>query len=168
MKEEALFYECQKFNQWWIWLIMVLVLLFLAAVFVMFPSESMLVLLLLGIGLVYLFRKVKLETAVKAGGIYVRFFPLHIMYQFHPWESIEKVYIRKYSAISEFGGWGIREGFIAGKAYNVDGDEGLQIEFNSKEKLLIGTRKPDELRAVLARLNQGEEKIQEPKKNTAE
>lgn len=158
MKEEALFYECQKFNQWWIWLLMVLVLLFLVAVFILFPSESMLLLLLLGVGLVFLFRKVKLETAVKEDGIYVRFFPLHIMFQFHPWETIDKVHVRTYSAISEFGGWGIREGFIAGKAYNVDGDTGLQIEFNSKEKLLIGTQKPDELRTVLARLNQRDEK----------
>lgn len=157
MKEESLFYESQKFNQWWVWLIIFAVILLNLIIFIKIPSNSMFVLLLLIIGLAYLFRRIKLETAIKEDGIYVRFFPLHIMFAFHPWETIEKVYVRTYSAISEYGGWGIREGFIAGKAYNVDGEDGLQIEFKNKEKLLIGTAKPDELRKVLVRLNKIEE-----------
>jgi hypothetical protein len=40
-----------------------------------------------------------------------------------------------------------------GKAFNVSGNKGLQLEFNDGRKLLIGTSKPEELEAFLLQLN---------------
>ena len=55
----------------------------------------------------------------------------------------------------EYGGWGLRYGFFGkGRALNVSGNTGLQIEFNNGKRLLIGTNKPRELKEVLTKLNQ--------------
>ncbi len=84
-----------------------------------------------------------LDTQIKSEGIYVRLFPLQITYRFFPWDSLLKCYVRKYNPVREYGGWGFRLGlFGKGTAYNISGNEGLQLEFTNGKKLLIGTQKP--------------------------
>jgi hypothetical protein len=39
-----------------------------------------------------------------------------------------------------------------GRAFNVSGDKGLQLQFSNGKRLLIGTQMPDELTTVLARV----------------
>ena len=69
--------------------------------------------------------------------------------------GISKVYVRKYSPLADYGGWGLRFSMSGqGKAYNVSGNVGLQLEFSNGKKLLIGTRKPDELSSVLNEMGQ--------------
>ena len=102
-----------------------------------------------------LFFSFNLITIVKPDGIYVRFFPFHLSFRRYTWDMISKVYVRHYSPIGEYGGWGIRLGLFGKcKAYNVSGNKGLQIEFTNNKKLLIGTKKPDELATVLTNLGQ--------------
>jgi hypothetical protein len=92
----------------------------------------------------------RLDTQIKTDGIYVRLFPLQLSYRFFSWKSLLKCYVRKYNAIAEYGGWGLRLGlFGKGRAYNISGDEGLQLEFTNGKKLLIGTQKPQELTEVI-------------------
>ena len=76
--------------------------------------------------------------------MYVRFFPFHINFKKFAFEDISEYYAREYRPLLEYGGWGIRYSF-SGKAYNVSGKEGLQIIFKNGKKLLIGSRKPQEL-----------------------
>jgi len=57
---------------------------------------------------------------------------------------LDKVYLRKYSPIGEYGGWGFRYG-----AYNIKGSQGLQLKFKNGKMLLIGTQRPEELQKVL-------------------
>ncbi len=53
----------------------------------------------------------------------------------------------------EYGGWGIKNGlFGSGKSYNVSGNEGLQIIYTNNKRLLIGTKKTDEIKSVLFQL----------------
>lgn len=105
--------------------------------------------------LTLLFTSIRLETIIKNDGIYVRFFPLHLKFKHYSWERLTKSYIRQYSAISEYGGWGLRIGiFGKGNAYNVSGDDGLQLEFIDNKKLLIGTNKPDDLTQILQKIGQ--------------
>lgn len=100
--------------------------------------------------IVLLFLNLKLETYIQSDGIYVRFFPVHFSYRFFAFEELEKSYVRKYSPLWEYGGWGLRYGiFGQGKAFNVAGNQGLQLEFKDGSKLLIGTQKPTELAQVL-------------------
>jgi hypothetical protein len=62
-----------------------------------------------------------------------------------------KCYVRKYKPLAEFGGWGLRFG-VSGKAYNISGNKGLQLELTNNKKLLIGTQKPEELSEALNKI----------------
>lgn len=167
MNEEILFRETQKFRQWWLWLILIGINgLFLFGVFRQviggekfgdkpMSDTGLIMATIFTIILTLLFTSFRLETIIKNDGIYVRFFPLHLKFKHYNWEKLTKSYVRKYSAISEYGGWGLRFGiFGKGTAYNVSGNEGLQLEFVNKKKLLIGTNKSDELTQILQKIGQ--------------
>ncbi len=167
MENEILFKERQKFQQRWIWFILLGInALFLFGVFrqiiggQQFGNNPMGdVGLLIGTGLsialTLLFANFHLDTTIKRDGIYVRFFPFHIKFRYYPWDSLTKSFVRQYSPLTEYGGWGIRLGlFGKGTAYNVSGDKGLQLEFSNKKKLLIGTNKPEELTEILNEIGQ--------------
>ncbi len=95
----------------------------------------------------------RLDTRIKKDGIYVRFFPFHFKYKHYSWDGLTKSFVRQYSPITEFGGWGLRLGlFGKGTAFNVSGDKGLQLEFTNNNKLLIGTNKPEELSEALNKI----------------
>lgn len=167
MNKEILFRETQMFRQWWLWLILMGINgLFLFGVFMQViggqkfgdkpMSDSQLITAtFFTIILTLLFTSIRLETIIKNDGIYILFFPLHLKFKHYSWERLTKSYIRQYSAISEYGGWGLRIGiFGKGNAYNVSGDDGLQLEFIDNKKLLIGTKKPDELTQILQKIGQ--------------
>jgi hypothetical protein len=164
---DILFAEKQQFKQWWLWLILVGVNSVFVAGFIkqiirgqQFGYKSMSnVELTCALGTILLitimFLSIRLETFIKSDGIYVRFFPFHIKFKHYTWNTLTKSYVRQYSPIAEYGGWGIRLGlFGKGKAYNISGDKGLQLEFNNSQKLLIGTNKPEELNTVLLSIGQ--------------
>jgi hypothetical protein len=102
--------------------------------------------ILFGVGLAYLFYSSKLITEVREDGLYVRFFPL--THQRIPFGEIEDCEVRTYSPIREFGGWGIRYG-RRGKAYNVSGNRGVQLQLSNGKRLLIGSQRPEELAQVI-------------------
>ena len=70
-------------------------------------------------------------------------------------DSIRKISIRKYSAFKEFKGWGVRYGDNNESCFTVSGNEGMEIELVSNEKILIGTKKPEQLQMVVDQLNVG-------------
>jgi len=91
----------------------------------------------------------KLDTEIDAGSIRYRFAPYFSSFRTIKKEDIKEVYVRKYSPIFEYGGWGYRWGFAKGRAYNIWGNKGLQIVFKNDKKLLIGTQKPEELNNII-------------------
>lgn len=111
--------------------------------------------LLLGNGIlllvIFLLLGLRLDTEIRNDGVYVRFFPFALRLKRYGWEEIEKAYVRPYKPLLEYGGWGIRYG-RKGKALNVSGNMGLQLELKNGKKLLIGTRKPEVLQAVIEEL----------------
>lgn len=91
-----------------------------------------------------------LKTRIDEHGIYYKFFPFHFSLKKIQWKNIHKVYVRKYSPIMEYGGWGIRLTFNKkGKAFNVSGNIGIQIELKNGKKILIGTQKEKEVKLIL-------------------
>ena len=167
MNTETLFFEKQRFNQWWVWLSLVLLNgLFLAGVYTQVlkgqqfgdkPMSNTGLLIAAGISLLctLLFYIFRLETRIKRDGIYVRFFPIQLAFKHFKFDDINKLYVRQYRPVSEYGGWGLRVGFSGvGKAYNTSGNKGLQIEFKDHRKLLIGTNRPEELKNVINALGQ--------------
>jgi hypothetical protein len=167
MKEEIIFRERQKFRQWWLWFILLGVnALFLFGVFKQIiggqefgnkPMSDTELLIATGLTIILtvLFVNFRLDTIIKKDGISVRFFPFHLKFKHYTWNKLTKTYIRQYLPIAEYGGWGLRLGlFGKGKAYNVSGNKGLQLEFTDNKKLLIGTNKPDELTEALLKIGQ--------------
>jgi len=165
MDKDILFRERQRFSQWWVWAILIglngiLIFGFFWQViggknFGNNPLSNSELAIAVGISAVVtiLFANFRLETKIASDGIYVRLFPIHIKFKRYPWSDISKCFVRKYSAMSEYGGWGYRLGGAGkGRALNISGDMGLQLEFVNKKKLLIGTKKPEELRKVLEKI----------------
>lgn len=166
MNTQNLFTETQKFRQAWLIILLIIVnAIFLFGFFKqvvfgfsfgtkpmsnleLYISNAMLLLF----SAIFFF--IKMETIITHEGIHVRVFPLHLKYQFIAWGDIEKAYIRQYSPIGEFGGWGIRYGFgKKGKAYNVSGNMGLQLELKNNKRLLIGTQKSEEIAELIKQFN---------------
>lgn len=109
----------------------------------------------LSVAFTIFFLGLRLQSGIKEDGIYVRFFPFHFKYIMYPWTDIELCYIRKYNSLIEYGGWGLRFGWLKnGMAYNVSGNMGLQLVHKNGKKRLIGTLKPSEMESVLKQLGQ--------------
>jgi hypothetical protein len=156
---QVYFQENQSFSQLWLWIPMIAFLIIPIHEILLdthygrkSPSSpdsfvALAVLLLLPL---FIF-SLRLKTVIKADGIYVKFFPFHVKYRYYPWDQMVKCFVRTYSPIGEYGGWGLR-GFKSNRAFNVSGNEGIQLEFRDGNKLLIGTNLPDEATAALRKL----------------
>ena len=154
MTPNPVFYEKQSFRQWWLWMIVI----FLLGITIFnyfenaeyFAVTELIITTAVCVFIFLLFFMIKLETKIDELGVRVRLFPFHLQFKYYPWKSIEKAYIREYSPITEYGGWGLRQGlFGKGKAYNTSGNIGLQLVFTDRKKLLIGTQKSEEIRKFL-------------------
>jgi len=167
MNNEILFNEKQHFRQWWLWLILLGVNgFFLFGIFKQvvggqpfgdkpMSNTGLLISTALSILLTIMFISFRLETNIRKDGIYVRFFPFQMKFKCYRWNTLTKSFVRQYSPIAEYGGWGLRFGlFGKGKAFNVSGNKGLQLEFTNHKKLLIGTNKPNELTEALNKIGQ--------------
>ena len=163
MDSKILFSEKQKFTQWWLWLLLWgMNSIFLYGIYQQVllgipygdhPMSNAGLWLTFGLMLLLslLFWIAKLETNITKECIYVRLFPFQIKYRSILWSNVHKAYIRTYSPIKEYGGWGIRVGLSEnGQAYNVSGNVGLQIEYTNGNKLLIGTQKAAALEKVIS------------------
>jgi hypothetical protein len=95
----------------------------------------------------------KMVTQIRNDGIYVRFPPFQAGFKKFLWKDIKQVYLRRYSAISEFMGWGIKTGPM-GMGYMVAGDIGIQIVLNNNYKILIGTQQSEKVDAILKAMRQ--------------
>ena len=158
IENEPKFCEVQRFSLWGWWFIILLVL-------VVVPIEVMVLravnteqqdinVRLIGVGIVVpllvaaLFFMIKLETQVRADGLYVRMFPLHLRFKEFRFDSLEQYYARTYRPLREYGGWGIRFG-KSGKAYNMSGNKGVQLVLKNGKKLLIGSQRAEELACAI-------------------
>ncbi len=165
MGDRVLFSESQRFRQWWLWLIFLGIdALFIAGIFIQvikgqpFGDNPMSNAGLVGLTLMLflltaLFAVTRLDTQIGEEGIYVRFFPFQARFRHYSWGNLAKCYVRTYSPLIEFGGWGWRFGF-GGLAYNVSGNQGLQLVLITGKRFLIGTSRAVEMEEVLAGLDQ--------------
>ncbi|MDR2980235.1 MAG: DUF6141 family protein [Bacteroidales bacterium] len=168
METKGFFKETQRYKQWWIWIILLCIngLFFYGIIKQIIIGEQwgdkpmsntgLWVAFGFTLLLTILFACFRLETRITDEGVYVRFFPFQLTYKKYSWDEISKSYVRRYHPIGEYGGWGVRYG-RKGKAYNVSGNKGLQLEFVNGKCLLIGTNKPIELEEVLNRMKKSKQ-----------
>ncbi len=155
------FTEEQRFNQWWFVGLMILVLgISVMTLFIALPetnSEEPVFWVLIGttalvftIALAILFL-LRLETRIDEQGVHYAFKPFHRSLRLISWHDMSECFVRKYSPIGEYGGWGYRVSFgKKGKALNVKGNIGIQIVNNNGKRLLLGTQKEDEARRTIS------------------
>jgi hypothetical protein len=157
----VIFREEQRFRQWWLWLLV----LGIAAVAwwgfvqqIVFgeplgtnpaPDWLMWVLLIIfGIGFPAFLLLLRLITEVRNDSVYIRFVPLRT--RTIAFSEIEHVKARTYSAVREYGGWGIK-GWSRNKiAYNVSGNEGVELTLTNGQRVMIGSQRAPELAAAIA------------------
>jgi hypothetical protein len=160
--DDVLFREVQYFRQPWLWLLVLGVSavtlygmvqqIFLSKPFGNNPaSDAVLIVIVVVFGFCFplLFYLLNLKTEVRGDGLYYRFFPFHLSVQRIPLEDLKSFEARTYSPLREYGGWGIRWG-SGGKAYNVAGNRGVQVELASGQRIMIGSRRAQEFADALA------------------
>jgi len=153
--EESLFHEVQRFRHWFFW---VPVLIATGMVWWLFGQQVLLdhpqgsepipdwlawvLTILFGIGLPAFALIVRMVTQVRPGELSVRFVP--ILTRRITVADIAEAESREYSAMREFGGWGIRVA-SDGRAYNAHGSQGVQLTLKDGSRILVGTQRPQEL-----------------------
>lgn len=156
-----IFKEEQRFTQ--LWLLVLMSVSFIVPILIMVQeylkedtkmTTNQFILTLLGIlaSALFIFA-FKLTTRIDEKGIHYQFFPFHFKLKVISWNEISKAIIRTYDPIGDYGGWGLKGGTLwnksKGKAINVSGDIGIQLELKNGKKLLIGTQKENEAKRVL-------------------
>ncbi|MFP4845516.1 hypothetical protein [Winogradskyella sp. PE311] len=156
-----IFKEEQRFNQLWLIILMVVSIIMpigiILGTYIKNPKSystteliGLLGLVVFAACIIFFF---KLSTRIDQTGIYYKFFPFHLKYKHINWSEINKVYVRTYDAINDYGGWGLRGGALwnksKGKAINISGDIGIQLDLINGKKLLIGTQKKVDAERVL-------------------
>jgi hypothetical protein len=158
-----MFTETQRFTQWWLWLIIIgswITMMYSIATVSPPSTSTFMISFVVGMLLPVLFWQMKLTTRITEEGIYVRFFPFHLKEKFYAWESLSACYVRTYSPLMEYGGWGIKYSFSGnGLVYNTAGNVGLQLNFKKGESVLIGTQKGEEIKQVLVALGHLNESV---------
>ncbi|MFC4210469.1 hypothetical protein ACFOWA_04700 [Pedobacter lithocola] len=106
--------------------------------------------------ILYLIHKNILTTKLSVEGISFRYFPFQRKIKLFRWDEIESVYMNKYDALGDYGGWGVRYRLwfkFDDKAYILnDKNKGLQIEFKNGKRLLFSSNKLEELELFLFNL----------------
>jgi hypothetical protein len=161
-QETVIFRELQQFRKRWFWTILVPLSLFLIIFYVVgimgqiflvkpwgdrpLPDTVLVgvgvVVILIAIGLPTLFYLMKLVTLVRTDGLFIRYIPF--VNRKIEFSDIKRCEALTYRPIGDYGGWGIRGG-RKGRAYNVSGKRGVQLELSTGEQLLVGSQRADEL-----------------------
>lgn len=153
------FKEEQRFTQSWLIVILVITIVitigivlneFLKENTTMSSMEFWIIVLSLPLFTLPIFF-IKLITKIDENGIYYQFFPFHLSEKHIRWSEIQTANVRQYNPIQEYGGWGLKSGFRRkhGKAVNISGDIGIQLQLKNSKKILIGTQKKGEALKVL-------------------
>lgn len=152
------FHETQRFDQLWLRILLLAVLLIPLVPFAIDWTENGISndhvwiqfgVLFITFLVVWVLFSLKLETTIDSKGVHYRFFPLIYKWKTIPWKDISKCYVTTYSPIKDYGGWGFRISH-KGKAYNIKGDKGIQLEMKSGKNILFGTQKENEAKNVIA------------------
>ena len=156
-----IFKEEQRFTQ--TWLLVLITISMLVPMFLIIKefsqentsmslNEFLFTIILMPLCIVPIFF-LKLKTRIDEKGIHFQFFPFHFKTRTITWSELKSAKSRKYDAITEYGGWGLKSSFLSRKrkgiAYTVSGDLGIQLVTVNDKKILIGTQKKNEVSAVL-------------------
>lgn len=166
------FNETQRFNQWFMQIINYGMTAFLLYCFYMWyiaksnvdkvaatDSTGQIVVTVTVALSIALLMSFKLKTEIDETGVQIQFFPFQRKKRVIRWGDIESCEVRTYKPIAEYGGWGYKFGSKGGTAYTVKGKIGIQLVLKSGKKILVGTQKESDARAVVNRYMKNDERI---------
>lgn len=145
------FHEEQRFRDSWLWLIVLIP--FVVALSAMLatprtPSGVVVLVLVIAVGVALLIGLARLETTITPDAVVVTFHGLW------PTRRIKLDDIAEYAPMHygmwDSGGWGIHFG-LAGLTYNVSGNEGVHFRLKRGGRVLVGTQRPAEFAAAMAK-----------------
>ena len=161
---KELFNEEQGFRIWYAWAAMgALNILFLYAIiqqviigipFGPEPASSLSLFLMefAALSFLYFLFSIRLKTSINDAGIHYRFYPFQTRITTIEWNELSDAYMREYNSFYEYGGYGIRVGaHKTTRAINTSAscNVGLQLEFKDGNFLLIGTKRPEEIKQII-------------------
>lgn len=156
---KTLFYESQRFTQWWVWIIIIgcgipfaigiVQQVFLGKTFGDNPMSNtgLITGFILYVAFTVLFFLLKLETSITEQGISFRFFPFvskKVLFS-----EIENMEVINYGFV---GGWGIRFTMKYGTVYNIRGNMGVLVKLKKGKTFIIGTQQPNVLKNSIVSL----------------
>ena len=143
----VVFQEEQRFRQPWLCLLLIAEALIVGGFMVQTnpPTTLTALVIVFFISPFILFSRLTICTEVNPGFVFIRFWPVK---RTIPISAIKSAEARTYSPMGEYLGWGIKRG-PGGKAYNVSGNRGVQLQLRSGERLLIGSQKAKDLAAAI-------------------
>lgn len=160
------FQEIQKLKLWWLYVLLgIEAIIILSILFLDKGGMSMQDLkdvyflpifsILFPFIIVYFVTQNSLQLSINETAITYRYWPF-TKQKTIKWMDINKLYLRKYDAFSEYGGWGLRHKLwfkFSDKAFIFnDKIVGMQLALNNNKKVLFSTDKPDELSLFLINL----------------
>jgi len=154
------FHEEQRFRQWWVWLLVYGIAAlqwwgFIQQIILGKPwgnrpaPDTLLVLvwMLFGIGFPVFFNMIRLTIEVTGEDICIHFYPL--TRRVIPMADIVQAEASTYQPIWEYGGWGIR-GIGSRRAYNVSGNQGVELTLRDGRVVMVGSQRADEMERAIA------------------
>ncbi len=160
------FEEKQQLKLWWLYILLVIESIVIGSI--LFLDKGGITLqelnasyfapiwaLLLPFIIIYFVTKNSLILTINQVGITYQYWPF-TKKKTISWISIDKIYLRKYDALGEYGGWGVKHRLwfkFNDKAYIFnDQSIGLQLELSNNKKILFSTSKASELNLFLINL----------------
>ena len=160
------FEEQQQLKLWWLYLLLGIETIIIASILLVGKNAlsfkelkdayfAPFFAILLPYVLIYLFNKSSLKVVIDQNGIEYQYWPFSRK-KLISWKDINDAHLRKYDALGEYGGWGVKQRLWFkkhDKAYIFnDQPLGLQLYLANGEKILFSTEKPDELNLFLINL----------------
>jgi hypothetical protein len=153
----ATFTEHQSFLRPWWWLALLIPAVLSLVFFFILGQEptaptnlKWVVLLIPALLTTGAFALLRLDTHIDAEGISYRLYP--IGWRRVAWTDVKRAYVRRYSPLREYGGWGIKGFSTTNYAYNVAGNKGIQLELTDGRRILIGTQRAIDAKNALSQL----------------
>ena len=153
------FHEEQSFRQWWLWVLLAIAALPVAVVLARGgPALEVIVVPVVVLAIGALFAFARLVVDVDGDAITIAF---HLLWPKRriALASVRRAAATRYRPLIDYGGYGVRVGF-KGWAYNVSGAEGVLVETDDGARVMIGSHRPKELEAAIARAKRERERVQ--------
>jgi hypothetical protein len=153
------FKETQRIKIWWMWAPLIAINLLFAYIFVQqiivgqpfgrtpLPNGIIITLFLICAGMLTFCLLISFKLRIDEEGIHYKYTPFRRKYTTITWYHVSDAYVRDYEPLYEYGGWGIK-GTLKNRAYNMSGKTGLQLVLRDGNKVILGTLRPVEVKAI--------------------